>query len=196
MSSHPRDVGLRMLRPASSIALLTGAVSLLILLPACDSSQAADAQASGGLVAAEVRSSPTPAQVQAVESLRDRFDAAWAAYDATAFASVFAEDAELVNPLGGFLAGREAIRVAHVGLFAGPFAGSTSTSSLRRIVFLSGAVVMVDMTIDLTGFQSLPPGLPQVEPGVVRTRVKWIVAQRAGTWEVIAQQMTALPPPP
>jgi uncharacterized protein (TIGR02246 family) len=125
-----------------------------------------------------------------IAELKSAWDAAWAAKDAAAYAANYAADADFVGPRGPILAGREAIRAQHVFLFNGPFAGSTQTSVVRRTVFLGGAVRMVDLEVALTGYATLPPGLPETEPGVVRTRVKWIVVRRHGDWEILAQQMT------
>src|SRR5688572_13028940 len=59
--------------------------------------------------------------------------AAWTAKDAAAYASIYAEDALVINPVGGFLVGREGVRQGHVFLFSGPFAGSTQTISITGV---------------------------------------------------------------
>jgi hypothetical protein len=84
----------------------------------------------------------------------------------------------------------------HELLFSGPFAGSTSTSEVRRTVFLDRDARMVDLDVTLTGFAGPLPGLPEVEPGVVRVRVKWIVVRRESGWKILAQQITARAPTP
>lgn len=104
--------------------------------------------------------------------------------------------AEFVNPVGGIIAGREAIQAQHAFLFSGPFAASTQASEIRRTVFLAGGVRMVDLDVVLTGYAAPPPGLRETEPGVIRTRVKWVVVKRGGGWRILAQQMTPLPPAP
>jgi len=133
---------------------------------------------------------------QGIAALIAAWDAAWAAKDARAYASNYTVNGELVNPLGGILAGREEIREQHEFLFNGPFAGSTSTSEVRRSVFLNADVRMLDLDVTLTGFAGLPPGLIETEPGVVRTRMKLIVVERQGGWKILAQQITAVAPTP
>jgi hypothetical protein len=64
------------------------------------------------------------------------------------------------------------------------------------VTFLTGITAMVDLNVTLTGYASLPPGLPEVEPGVVQTRMKWIAGKRVATWQILAQQITAVPPAP
>ncbi len=131
----------------------------------------------------------------AIEDLVAIATAAWSAKDAALYASIYAEDAEVVNPIGGILAGREAVRLGHVFLFNGPFAGSTQTIAIRRIQYLTGTIAIVHQDVALTGYAFLPPnGLQATEPGVVRTRVAWVVMKRGGTWEIVAQQMTLIPP--
>ena len=84
---------------------------------------------------------------------------------------------------------RDAFRAQHAFLFAGPFAGSTQTIEVRDIQFLTGTIAIVYQDVSLTGYASLPPGLPS-SGGVVRTRVTWVVEKRGGSWEIVFQQMT------
>ena len=115
--------------------------------------------------------------------------AAWTAKDASAYTAAYAEDVQVINPLGVSLTGREPLRAQHAFLFAGPFAGSTQTIEVRDIQFLTGTIAIVYQDVSLTGYASLPPGLPS-SGGVVRTRVTWVVEKRGGSWEIVFQQMT------
>jgi uncharacterized protein (TIGR02246 family) len=115
--------------------------------------------------------------------------AAWAAKDASAYAAAYAEDLQAIGPTGVAQSGREAFRAQHVFLFNGPFAGSTQTIEVRDIQFLTGTIAIVYQDVSLTGYASLPPGLPS-SGGVVRTRVTWVVEKRGGRWEIVFQQMT------
>ena len=138
-----------------------------------------------------------PSQTGAIAELVAIATAAWTAKDAAAYASIYAEDAQVTAPVGNRLVGREGVRLAHVFLFNGPFAGSTQTISVRSVRFLTGTIAIVDQDVTLTGFAFLPPnGLRATSPGVVRSSVSWVVMKRDGTWEVIAQQMTPIPPTP
>jgi uncharacterized protein (TIGR02246 family) len=181
-------------RRATQLASALSMVLLAGIIAGCDTSGATNANLGEDTpVMSQVRTEPTAAQVRGITTLLDAYDAAWAAYDATAFAANYMEDGEIINPIAGILAGREAIRAAHAFLFTGPFAGSTSSTAVRRMVFLTGTTAMVDLNVTLTGYQALPPGLPESEPGVVRTRVKWIVVRQGEGWLILAQQMTPLP---
>jgi len=125
--------------------------------------------------------------------------AAWAAHDGIAYGNTYTVDAEIVNPVGGFLVGRATIANQHVFLFnpaTGPFRTSTSTWAVRDIQFLTGTVALVKLDVTLTGFSATPPGLPQVQPGVVMNRVTWVAVKDRGEWLIDYQQMTPLPPLP
>ena len=116
-------------------------------------------------------------------------NAAWAAKDAAAYAAPFAEDAQLVSPVGGLISGRAAVQAQHVFLFNGLFAASTNIITVRDIEFLTGTIAIVYLDIMLTGYVALPPGLPSTD-GVVRNRGTWVVQKRGGEWEIVFQQMT------
>jgi uncharacterized protein (TIGR02246 family) len=140
--------------------------------------------------------SPSMTEVSLGTAALNAGNAAWVAKDARAFAANYTVNADFVTPLGGVLAGREAIRAQHEFLFNGPFAGSVSTTEVRRAVFLDSDVRLVDLDVTLTGYAGPIPGLPEFEPGVVRTRVKWVVVARKEGWKILAQQITAVLPAP
>jgi uncharacterized protein (TIGR02246 family) len=125
-------------------------------------------------------------------------DAAWAAKDAAAYAATYTTDAEVINPVGGFLVGSAVIQAQHAFLFNpvnGPFRASTSVWALRDLIFLTGTTALVKLDVTLTGYSSLPPNLPAVQPGVVMNRVTWVAVKRDGAWRITHQQMTPLPAP-
>jgi uncharacterized protein (TIGR02246 family) len=132
-------------------------------------------------------------QTDAIADLVAAATAAWTAKDAAAYAALYSEDVEFIGPLAGILSGRDAVRQQHAFLFSGPFAGSTQTITVRRVQFLTGTIAIVDQNVALTGYAS-SGALRPTEPGVVRTIVRWVIEKRGGTWEIIAQQMTAVPP--
>lgn len=172
-------------------------IPLLAVLPlvACQDAPTTPLSQDGpATVTAASAVGPIHADEDGIQGLIDASEAAWAAKDATAYAASYHPDVDFVNPVGGVVVGREAVRAQHVFLFTTLFAGSTSEMVVRRLEFLTGTLAQVDLNVTLTGFAALPPGLPQAEPGVVRTRVRWIVVKRAGDWQILSQQMTALPP--
>jgi uncharacterized protein (TIGR02246 family) len=165
-------------------------LSLAVLIAACGDETAAStdprppgASASNGVSASD-----------AIDALVASETAAWAAKDPVAYAAGYSEDVVFIGPTAGILRGREAIRAQHAFLFSGPFAGSTQTITVTRVEYLTGTIAIVDQNVALVGYAFLPGVLKPSEPGVVRTIVRWVVEKRAGTWEIVAQQMTLVPP--
>jgi len=172
-------------RRASHAAMLV--LPALLLCQACSDSPVAPTETFAATGQADIASLP-----QATDQIMDVVAAAmatWEAKDATAYAALYAADAQFVNPLGALIVGREAFRNTHVFLFNGPFAGSTQAITVRDILFLSGTNALVLQDVTLTGYAFLPPGLPSAN-GVVRNRVVWGMTKRAGAWEIVFQQMT------
>lgn len=118
--------------------------------------------------------------------------AAWAAKDATAYAGLFAVDAQLINPAGALFSGRDALRNLHVFLFNGPFAGSTLTLAVRDIRFLTGTIAIVYLDLSITGYAFAPPGTASTD-GTLRARVTWVVEKQRGEWQIVSAQHTSLP---
>jgi len=137
----------------------------------------------------------TPAIEAGVVDLLDRWTDAWASMDAGAFASTYAAGADFVNPLGAVVPGRAAIEAAHTFLFGSLFAGSQQTWEIRRLVPLTGSLVLLDLNVELADIQGAPPGLLVSPDGVVRTRARLTVGRgHGGTWEIHSQQLTAYVP--
>jgi uncharacterized protein (TIGR02246 family) len=185
--------------------LLPVALLLTVSIAACDNHLVEPKETVAGTLSfeeaatqspMEARATLNPAQTRAIDALLISWEAAWAAKDVPAMVAHYTEDVDWVNPLGGVLSGREQISSIHNMLFSGPFAGSTQTGTIRRAVSLTGAVMLVDLDVTLTGYQALLPGLAEFEPGVVRVRVKWVVVREGSALRIMAQHMTAVQPPP
>lgn len=176
-------------RPA--LALL-GLAACAALVAGCDGSPTEHVKADASQPQLAV---VTPPMEAGVVALLDRWTDAWAAMDARAFAATYAEDADFVNPLGAVVSGRAAIEAAHTFLFGSLFAGSRQTWEIRRLVPVTGNVGLVDLNVELAGFQATPPGLLVSPDGVVRTRARLTVARgKGGMWEIQSQQLTAYVP--
>jgi uncharacterized protein (TIGR02246 family) len=169
---------------------------LTVLVAACNEAPTTLLSTGAANVSEARMGSNPPGQMAQIEALENAWEAAWEAKDAAAFAANYAEDAEMINPIGGILSGREAIRAQHALLFAGPFATSTLTVDPRRIEFLTGTIAIVYLDMTFTGFSGLPGGLRATEPGVLRGRITWVVMKQGGKWQIVSQQMTPFPPLP
>ncbi len=134
------------------------------------------------------------AEVSAVPAA---MQAAWAAKDPAAFAATFSPDARFVAPIGVVQTSRDGVQQAHTGLFNGPFAGSTRATQIDAVTVLSGTAAVVDLTVDLTNYRGLPPGLQPTVAGaspVLTTRERLILEKRQGAWLIVRDQLTALQP--
>lgn len=175
--------------PAGALAAMAAAV----LVAGCSDSHqtlAPEPDAGPAFIVAE-------GHVAGIDNLISAQDAAWAAKDPIAYAATYAEDAEMIAPIGLILSGRAAVQAQHTFLFnpvSGFFRASTSVWSLRSLTFLSGTVALVKLDVTLTGYSGLPPGLVENEPGVVRTRVTWVAVKQGDEWKIQLQQMTARVP--
>jgi uncharacterized protein (TIGR02246 family) len=190
--SHPQSARLH----AWPVLALLTAVSIA----GCDDSPTVaaprpDAIAAPDALAARMGTVP-PAMERGIQELLQTWLASWASMDGHAYAANYAEDAEFINPLGGVLSGRQAIAATHVFLFNGPFAGSVHNVQVRRIAPLTGTLAIVDMDNLLTGYVALPPGLAETAPGELATRVRQVVGKTGSRWEILAQQITRIAPPP
>jgi uncharacterized protein (TIGR02246 family) len=177
------------------LALLTA-----VAFAGCDDSPTAapqrhDALAVPDAVEARMATVP-PAMERGIHHLIQAWEASWASMDGQAYAANYAEDANFINPLGGVVAGRQAIADIHAFLLGGLFAGSVQTGQVRRIVPLTGTLAIVDLDVLLTGFVGLPPGLVPTGPNEVATRARLVVVKNGPRWEILAQQMTRIAPPP
>jgi uncharacterized protein (TIGR02246 family) len=154
-----------------------------------------DALAAPDAVAARMGTVP-PAMERGIQELLETWLASWASMDGHAYGANYAVDAEFINPLGGVLSGRQAIATQHVFLFNGPFAGSVQAVQVQRIAPLTGTLAIVDMVVVLTGYVALPPGLGETASGEVASRGRLVVGKTGSRWEILAQQLTRIAPPP
>ena len=120
---------------------------------------------------------------------------AWNHGDAAAWSKVFEPDADFVNIFGTVFSGRKEIEERHAAVFATFFRGSQTVVTVRRLVFLTPRLAIVDSDHVVTGYGALPATLHPVD-GAVRTRMKYVVRKSGRGWSVVAAQNTELKPPP
>jgi uncharacterized protein (TIGR02246 family) len=126
------------------------------------------------------------------DAMVKRFVDSWNAADGVAYGEGYWPDAELVDPSGQVWPGRSAIAQMHVDLWAGNFTGSRITGKTRRIQRLSPDFLIVDVDLELSNIQGLPPGGLADDAGVVRTHLKHILEKRDGVWRILSAQNTFL----
>lgn len=121
---------------------------------------------------------------------------AWNRHDAAAWSKDFAPDAEFINIVGTVFSGREEIQKRHAAVFASVFKDSRSEVTVRKIVLVAPNVAVVDTEHVVTGYTGLPPGVQATEPGVLRTRMRYVLKQVGGKWLIVAGQNTDVKPAP
>ena len=121
---------------------------------------------------------------------------AWNRHDAAAWSKDFAPDAEFINIVGTVFSGREEIEKRHAAVFASLFKDSRSEVTVRKILFVAPYVAVVDTEHVVTGYTGLPPGVQATEPGVLRTRMRYVMKQTGGKWLIVAGQNTDVKPAP
>ncbi len=121
---------------------------------------------------------------------------AWNRQDAVAWSKDFAPDAEFINILGTVFKGRADIEKRHASIFETLFKGSRSEVTVSKVLFLGADVAVVDMEHRVTGYAGLPPGVQPTEPGVLRTRMRYVLQKVGGSWRIAAGQNTDVKPAP
>jgi uncharacterized protein (TIGR02246 family) len=120
--------------------------------------------------------------------------AAWNRNDGVAWAKDFVEDATFINVRGDLVKGRPAIEKLHAFIFNGPYRESHCSVTIESIRYPAPNVAIVETVSEVTNFRGLAPGVVATEPGVLRTRPKYILIERDGTWKIFAAQNTAIAP--
>ncbi len=114
-----------------------------------------------------------------------QLEAAWNAADSTAFAGLFAEDAEFIHILGGYYSGRAAIQAGHRMIFGTIYKGSTVRYSVEKIKFLRPDVGLVFLRQHL----QFSEGGAAVE---LDARPTLVAESVDGKWRIAALQNTRI----
>ena len=117
----------------------------------------------------------------------------WNRADGEGHRDLYWPDAELVDPLGAIVDGRDAITALQVELWGSILEGSVIAGRIRSLRVLGPSHLIADLDIELSGFSDLPAGVPRTN-GIVRNRLKHVMEQRNGIWKILSAQNTALTP--
>ena len=167
-------------------ALETCRLFLLLAAVACSGSDTiAPGQTDRDLPPA-MSSSVSGGDIRGIEQLVAQFEAGFASKNGATYASVYAEDADFVNPIGVVTAGRSEIAARHAVAFAAGFGPATLTADLRDVQFLTGTIALIDVFTTLTNTVGPHPPFTVVSPdGAVRARTRWLAQKRGGKWEIL-----------
>lgn len=110
---------------------------------------------------------------------------AWNRHDATAYAALFAETADVVNVVGWRWKGRAELTQKLKAAFATMFRESTLTITAVTVRFLTPEIAVAHVTWSMVGAKA-PPGLPEPRQGI-QTQV---LQKSGGKWLIAAFQNT------
>ncbi len=166
-------------------SMLLASVGLLaVLVAACTDAPTTLPSADAANVSEARMGTNPPGQVRQIEKLVSAWSTAFAANDASALAALYTEDAEFLDPFGTLFSGQAAIRDFHAFLFSGPYAGSTASLEVQRVVFLTGTIAIVRLNITLSGRADLPGPVSAL----------WVVVKHRGEWQILSHHMTFIQP--
>ena len=105
------------------------------------------------------------------------------------YATLYWQDAELVDPSGNIWRTGPDIVQMHVELWNSAFKGSTVTGVVRRTRQLSPTLMIADFDLELKVVGPLPPSIPNTS-GVVKAHLKHVMERRGAEWRALAAQNT------
>lgn len=121
---------------------------------------------------------------------------AWNQHDAQAWVRDFSQDVDFVNIIGMYFDGQDATKSRHATLFNGIFKNTHLDVKIWKVRLLGSEAAIVETVQTLRGYDALPPGIQPTEPGVLRTRMKYVLQKQSGRWKIISAQNTAIHPLP
>lgn len=121
---------------------------------------------------------------------------AWNQDDAQAWVRDFSKDADFINIIGTHFDGQAETQKRHAVLFSGIFRNSLLEVEVWKVRLLSRKAAVAETVQTLRGYDALPPGIEPTEPGVLKTRMKYVLEKQAGRWKIVSAQNTAIHPVP
>jgi uncharacterized protein (TIGR02246 family) len=121
---------------------------------------------------------------------------AWNQDNAQAWVQDFSEDADFINIIGTHFNGQAETQKRHAALFSGIFRNSHLEVEVWKVRQLSPTAVIAETVQTLRGYDALPPGVEPTEPGVLRTRMKYVFEKQGRDWRIVSAQNTAIHPKP
>ncbi|OUL21038.1 SgcJ/EcaC family oxidoreductase [Nostoc sp. 106C] len=132
----------------------------------------------------------------AIRKLLTEQTKAWNQHDAQSWVRDFSQDSDFINIIGTHFAGQNATRERHAALFSGIFKKTHLEVEIWKVRLIGSQAAIVETVQTLRGYDALPPGIEPTEPGVLRTRMKYVLQKQAGRWKIISAQNTAIHPTP
>jgi hypothetical protein len=121
----------------------------------------------------------SPRDVEAIQQIVTTFDQTWGS-DPVKYAAQYGSVIDWVGPTGTILNDPAAITALYTFLFTNVFGGTTRTSTIRNLTFLSGTLAVLDIETEVVGF--------------ARALEKNVLIKRAGEWRILLHQQTLVTP--
>lgn len=110
----------------------------------------------------------------AVRAVEAAYDVAWNAGDLTSLLKLLTDQVVIINPYGEMTIGRDAVETSFTALLDGVARGSTHTSQIRAIHFVTPDIALVDAEAVISDFGSgSEPLRHDFTDVLVRTREGW-----------------------
>jgi uncharacterized protein (TIGR02246 family) len=132
--------------------------------------------------------------VAEVTTVLEALPVAWNARDASMWVANFASSSDFTNILGMHFDDRAANEARHATLFESIFSNSTLEAEVLDVRILGDDAAVAEVAFRLVGYERLPPGVIETEPGELRTRLITVLERREGRWQIVAAQNTAILP--
>lgn len=84
---------------------------------------------------------------------------AWNHADAGSYSRRFAEDSGFTNVVEAVYYGRESFQQQHTEILNSIYKGSVLNQTMGKTRFIRPGVAIVDINVELTDYQKLPPGI-------------------------------------
>lgn len=133
----------------------------------------------------------SPSEEQAIRSRIDEFASAWNKHDPHAMASVQAEDADLINPVGRVAKSRTQIESLLKEEHSGPLKDSHLSVQPEGIRFLATDVAIADHAFEMSGARD-----PSGKEVSIRGHLTLVLKKHGNAWFITASRpMVPLPMP-
>lgn len=110
------------------------------------------------------------------------FEAAWNKDDTTVLADMFDKDGDLINPIGVYAKGPEAVKKLIAEEHVRAFKGTTYTHSEVKIQWVTPEVAVVDVAGKISGIKG-PDGAAAQD---YVHHVTWVFVKKEGKWMIAA----------
>jgi uncharacterized protein (TIGR02246 family) len=138
----------------------------------------------------------SPQDSAAIEALVSSMTDAWNHADAASFSRRFAEDGGFTNVVGAVYYGRESFQQRHAEILNSIYKGSVLKQTIGKMRFIRPDVAIVDINVELTGHQKLPPGIRVESDGAIRAKLQLVLVKENGEWWITAYHNVAVTPLP